>query len=1129
MDTPSAAFEWVKFGLRARLFMSFIGVSGFAVIAAIFANYAFDAIGKGLQDVTQRTIPPAIATLELAQRIERIAGAGSTLLAATTAKEVDSITPGLERELMQADLLISHLPSRGVTSDKLDEPQTLFRRLNRNLLSIESTVKRRIAATDAKATLIDDTFDAYSKFRAIWTPQFQELQAYILRLQQGLERTQTATSDAAIAVNRLSTAMTVLAPLEQIQQEAAIAFETLVRAASAPDVAVLSSIRDQASRTLQRIDSLFSNIDPEVSLDLTAPLSHFQKNLVGTSSIISVRQAELDNILEGRRLTVENSAISAQLSEAVEALVAESQSAISAATVQAQQVERFGRVGLLSIVALSLISSALIVWLYVDRAVVRRLTMLSSGMRALVAGRRDIPIPTGDTNDEISEMAHALEVFRDNAVALDQLLAEREQAALRLEELVRERTAELSQSVGELRALGEVSQTVNSTLDLETVLSAIVSKATQLSGTEAGTIYVFDEASREFQLRATHGMTESLIDAVKDQHAEISQAVALAIEQRQPMQTPDLQESPPSVARDIMLRAGYLARLVVPLLGADRIVGALVVRRQAPGEFPKNTIELLQTFAAQSVLAIQNARLFSEIEEKSRQLESASQHKSQFLASMSHELRTPLNAIIGLTDMLVNNAPRFGTEKALEPLRRVHRAGTHLLGLINQVLDLSKIEAGRLELNVESVSIAPLVEEVIGTARPLAEQNKNTLSAECPRDLPPIEADAMRLRQIILNLLSNACKFTKAGDVKLQVTTAVREGRQFVEIAVIDTGIGMTAEQMSRLFEEFSQVDASTARQYGGTGLGLAITRRLCQMMGGDVTVASEPGKGSTFTVRLPFAAGRLAYEPATPAGEAVVTEPGRDYVLVIDDDATARDLIADYLGQAGFTVITAAGGGEGLKRAKEYHPIAITLDVIMPDIDGWTVLAALRGDPELADIPTIMATILDEQRHGMTLGAVGYLTKPIDREKLVHLIAKYRAPSGPTRVLVVEDDATQRERIRCWLEPQNWLLIEADNGRVALDRLRECLADVILLDLMMPEMDGFQLVAEMQKHPAWSRIPVIVVTARDLTVEDHARLNSGIEMVLRKETFSPKTLIECVRQVVAKSRLPEKIPEIAS
>ena len=749
----------------------------------------------------------------------------------------------------------------------------------------------------------------------------------------------------------------------------------------------------------------------------------------------------------------------------------------------------------------------------VGQSIVRPIESVTDVMQRLSAGEIDVEIGHRERRDEIGRMVDAINVFRKNIIdkqAMEQRL-----------------TRELSQSVEELRALGEVSQTVNSTLDLETVLSAIVSKVAQLSGAEAGTIYVFSEARREYQLRATYGMTELLIDAVKDQHAEISKAVALAIEQRQPMQTPDLRADPPSVARDIMLQAGYLGRLVVPLLAADRIVGALVVRRQAPGEFPTNTIELLQTFAAQSVLAIQNARLFSEIEEKSRQLEAASQHKSQFLASMSHELRTPLNAIIGLTDMLVGNAARFGTEKALEPLRRVHRAGTHLLGLINQVLDLSKIEAGKLELNLESVSIPPLVEEVIGTARPLAEQNKNRLSVECPDDLPPIEADAMRVRQILLNLLSNACKFTKEGSIILRVRPVAHQGQDCIAFAVTDSGIGMTPEQLGRLFEEFSQGDATTARQYGGTGLGLAITRRLCQMMGGDVSVSSEMGKGTTLTVRLPVAAAVVVARDQP--SEAVTDVPSGDCVLVIDDDATARDLIADYLRQAGFAVITAAGGAEGLKRAKNHHPIAITLDVMMPDIDGWTVLAALRGDPQLADIPVIMATIVDERRQGMTLGAVGYLTKPIDGDKLVEIIRRYGAPSGPTRVLVVEDDATQRECVRSLLEPPQWLVTEAENGRIALDRLKDTVPDVIILDLMMPEMDGFQLVAALQQHLQWRRIPVVVVTALDLSAQDRARLNSGVETVLLKEAFKPSDLIDGLRRLVAKTRHLERMTEAAS
>jgi signal transduction histidine kinase len=276
-----------------------------------------------------------------------------------------------------------------------------------------------------------------------------------------------------------------------------------------------------------------------------------------------------------------------------------------------------------------------------------------------------------------------------------------------------------------------------------------------------------------------------------------------------------------------------------------------VVRRKAPGEFPAKTVELLQTFATQSALAIQNARLFSQIEEKSRQLAEASEHKSQFLASMSHELRTPLNAIIGLTEMIVTNAAKFGAEKAQEPLRRVNAAGTHLLGLINEVLDLSKIEAGKLELNPEPVNLPRLIDDVIGTAGQLAEKNKNRLVVDGADNLGPFTADPMRLKQILLNLLSNACKFTKEGEVALRVRR-VTDGRDWIELAVADTGIGMTAEQQAKLFQDFTQADSLTARRYGGTGLGLALSRRLARMMGGDVTVASEAGKGSVFTVRLP-------------------------------------------------------------------------------------------------------------------------------------------------------------------------------------------------------------------------------------------------------------------------------------
>ena len=518
-----------------------------------------------------------------------------------------------------------------------------------------------------------------------------------------------------------------------------------------------------------------------------------------------------------------------------------------------------------------------------------------------------------------------------------------------------------------------------------------------------------------------------------------------------------------------------------------------------------------------------------ELEEAMQQAETANRAKSAFLANMSHELRTPLNAIIGLTDMMVSNAARFGTEKALEPLRRVHRAGKHLLELINQVLDLSKIEAGKLDLNPEMVNVSRLIDEVVGTARPLAEQNKNRFTVTCPNDIAPMHVDALRLRQILLNLLSNACKFTKDGEVALRVAPVLDAGQGQLEFIVTDTGIGMTPEQVAKLFEEFTQADQTTARRYGGTGLGLAITRRLCRMMQGDVTVTSEPGRGSRFVVRLPLRMDEGADAVPANTESAEQHQATSDCVLVIDDDATARELIANHLREEGFAVAIANGGREGLRLAEKLHPIAITLDVLMPDIDGWTVMAALRGNPELADIPVVMATVTDEQRKSMTLGAAGYLTKPIDRDQLIKLLRPFRARIRPTRILMVDDDAAQRESIRSILEPQKFSVIEAENGRVALERLADEIPDVILLDLMMPEMDGFQVITALRGRPAWRRIPVIVVTALDLTAADRKRLNDGVKAILLKDSFDPAQLVQTVRHAINAASRKHPVPEMNS
>jgi GAF domain-containing protein/CheY-like chemotaxis protein len=696
--------------------------------------------------------------------------------------------------------------------------------------------------------------------------------------------------------------------------------------------------------------------------------------------------------------------------------------------------------------------------------------------------------------------------FTDKQIELLTTFADQAVIAIenaRLFDEVQARTRELSQSIGELRALGEVTQAVNSSVDLETVLSTIVAKATQLSNTEAGAIYVFDDASREFRLRATYGMDDTIIAAIGDRHIHIGEtAIGRAVEQRMPIQIPDVQNDPSSVL-DLIVRAGFRALLTVPLLGPDRIVGALVVRRKEPGEFSKSTVDLLQTFGAQSVLAIQNARLFHEIEEKGRQLAEASQHKSQFLANMSHELRTPLNAIIGVTEMLREDAEAL--KQDIEPLDRVLGAGRHLLALINDILDLSKIEAGRMELHLESFALAPLIEDVAKTIEPMATKNGNRIVVDCQTDLGTAHADQTRFRQALLNLASNANKFTEKGTVTMTAEAQRLEGRDWITIGVTDTGIGMTQEQMGRLFQEFSQADASTTRKYGGTGLGLAISRHFCRMMGGDITVESKPGEGSTFMIRLP----RIVQSDETVATEArgetrrkPVHPIGRDaeapLILVVDDDATVRGLVERHLKRAGFAVVTARGGQEGLRLVRELRPAAVTLDINMPDLDGWTVLAAIKGDPALAGIPVVLMSIIDQKNRGYALGAADYLVKPVDRTKLVETLTGI-CGSAAGRALLVDDDDVVRRGVRQALEPIGWKVREAENGQAAIEALAAAGVDVIILDLMMPKMDGFEFLDELRSRTDWQDIPVVVITAKDLTQEDRDRLNGGVERIIQK------------------------------
>ncbi|MFD0587408.1 MHYT domain-containing protein [Paenibacillus sp. GCM10027627] len=495
----------------------------------------------------------------------------------------------------------------------------------------------------------------------------------------------------------------------------------------------------------------------------------------------------------------------------------------------------------------------------------------------------------------------------------------------------------------------------------------------------------------------------------------------------------------------------------------------------------------------------------------------ASQIKSQFLANMSHELRTPLNAIIGYSEMLQEEAEDMGEPSFAEDLSRIHTAGKHLLVLINDILDISKIEAGKMELHIEICNLSDIIDEVMATMRPLIDGKGNRLETVLSKNMA-IWTDMTKLRQILINLLSNANKFTDVGTITFDIREEARGQRAGYSFRISDTGIGMTPEQVDKLFRPFTQADASTTRKYGGTGLGLAITRNFAGMMGGTIEVTSELGAGTTFICWLPSEEPLASEEsPAVEHLEPVVTAGESEknvHILLIDDEAFNRELMEKYLSKTGWKLVAAAGGAEGLRLAKAIKPKVICLDILMPNMDGWSVLTALKSDPELADIPVIIWSMAGDKQLGYLLGAAEFLMKPVQREQLISVINRYLPSEEEYQsILVIEDDTAASELAARTLRKEGFVVLEAGNGLKALHLLsRERPPSLILLDLMMPEMDGFTFIEELRMREAWRTIPVVVLTAKTLTPEDRKKLNGYVQNIVQKGAFSPQALLEEIK-----------------
>ena len=697
--------------------------------------------------------------------------------------------------------------------------------------------------------------------------------------------------------------------------------------------------------------------------------------------------------------------------------------------------------------------------------------------------------------------------FDDQTIALVTTFAAQGAIAIQNVQLFRElqrRSSDLARSVDELRALGEISHAVSSSRDLDEMLSTIVTQAVRLSDTDGGSIFEFNAQTGAFEVRTCVGTGEELVETLRGLRIHLDETfVGRAAAGGQPLQAPDLDLEPLDVHTEALRRHGWRSLLAVPLMREDEIIGALIVRRTVPGEFTPETCGLIETLASQSAVAIHNARLFRELEVKTEQLEIASRHKSEFLASMSHELRTPLNAVIGFSDVLLERMFGELNERQDEYLRDIRSSGHHLLELINEILDLSKVEAGRMELELGPVSLVEAIENGVAMVRERAGRHGISLRHDIAGDVGIVWADELKLRQVLLNLLTNAVKFTPDGG---SVEIAARIAGDEVEVSVTDTGIGIPEAERERIFEAFQSGGRTAPTGAEGTGLGLTLTRRIVELHGGRIWMRSEPGRGSTFAFAIPTrgAPRAVAVDAAEPAPAGTV--------VVIEDDRRSADLLTLYLEGAGYAVVLAGDGVEGLELVRRVDPRAVILDVRLPRLDGWDVLARLKADPATARLPVVIVSMIDERGRGFALGAAEYLVKPVDRERFLSALERYvPARSERPTVVVIDDDPMDLDLVEAILTPAGYAVLRAAGGEEGVALVAREQPAVVLLDLLMPGVDGFAVIHRLRADPATAEVPIVVLTAKEMTPDDRERLTGQIDYLAHKGAFGGKQLVALV------------------